>query len=199
MVVHVMVMLSFFMASARTVAVMMVVSVVFPVAVTSAVRILAADDLPALGSKAQNRGGLRNFAARTHIDGQGDGGGEKRNYIFSQRTGGRHITTCAALIFAVSENSGENLVLLRQMRHKADRDFIPRRLDDAARVLRLESSAELYAAYALFHQRRGLAASRLDGRHADNLGRAAVNRGPVLRRIKIAHYKKSELHHCETS
>ena len=36
MVVHVMVMLSFFMASARTVAVMMVVSVVFPVAVTSA-------------------------------------------------------------------------------------------------------------------------------------------------------------------
>lgn len=36
MMVHVMVMLSFFMASARTVAVMMVVSVVFPVAVTSA-------------------------------------------------------------------------------------------------------------------------------------------------------------------
>ena len=40
-----------------------------PVAMASAVRILAADDLPALGGKAQNRGGLRNFAARTHIDG----------------------------------------------------------------------------------------------------------------------------------
>ena len=69
----------------------------------------------------------------------------------------------------------------------------------AARVIRLESPAELYAASALLQLRRSLAAGRFDGLHAYNLRSAAVNRGPVLRRIKISHYEKSELHHCETS